>query len=340
MFQSVVRKINQTNIGFINTRRKSKYKSKPVRNNNFHRRDQSYSEKVRALREALIDIVQNNQSVIDEIIYGDLYDEFNKYFKSTELIESKEHLIYTGIRSEKHSTTKRMLEIKIEFESDSEDTTSTHTPLYSTSVKALSLRKPSIEPEYETDIDEGQNDYTDNYEESDEERTLSIEIPTAATRIESKQDSSSYSKSESYQQSSYDSREYSKRIKESFEINRKNPQKIRSNKMHTTPSIYFKGSRDKVDNRLGQVKENQRQREVLMKHDQLSKHASSVLDEGRSLATKNFMINWDTKDSHANYDKHKYKNNRPEGANSSRSKKRKGKSKSQKLKNGLFVIEF
>ncbi|KAJ8710927.1 hypothetical protein PYW08_009442 [Mythimna loreyi] len=351
------KKINQSNHDNTDARRRSKHSSKKLSKVNkpsnngiqlqgYHNELQGHysdnPEEDEALRDTLLELVNDDESLIHDVIYGDMYDEFNKFFKSSEESDFKKNslsrkkkstsqptpsplletdfkknsmsrkkkstthptpspLLETDFKKnsmsrKKKSTTQPtpspLLEIKLDIKPESENQTTTQTPMHST---VLILWKNPEDSDYETYNGAVQNDYSDNYEKScventEEELGLTIEVPPTSTiktlRIRENghgTSCSSNSESKSDSRVSDESTDYSDEIRECFETNRDNKQ---SNK-----------GRDAVDRtRSNQNGRGKRTKEVLIKHDQFSKHARSVLDEGKSFATKFLVIDYDDKD--------------------------------------------
>ncbi|KAJ8709939.1 hypothetical protein PYW07_009305 [Mythimna separata] len=327
------KKRNQFNYDNIDTRRKNKHSSKKrlkgnkTANDKLHVADNDYPDEELAIKEALLEVINDEQSLVHDVLYGDLYDEFRQFFKPEAETDLKKDSIRTKkqktnqfkpkeetdlkkntIPTEKQRTTQpTTTNLKFDLESDSEHSATTEIAIRST---VLDIRKG--DSEYETDNDSVQKDYSDNYEKSSkEERGLSIEIPTSTTKksLRNKENShgassSSNSESKTDGQVSDESTDYSKEIREFFDKTR---DKSKNKKYSKKRSDTIDSARSILEN--GREK---RTREVLIKLEHFSKQARSVLDEGKAFATKTFIFDFEPTDVLVNKDKPKLKNSKSE----------------------------
>lgn len=321
MFQNKQRKTNQTNTNIIYTRRKFKrskrFKNDKLLNNNtFHSRLYDYPDDVKSLRDTLLLLVKSDPYVVNDALYGDSYDEFSKYFKNPD------QTAYEDQTSEDEET-ENLLEFEFEFDGGTdtkEDETNSGIPMDTTTCKTAILRKPLTDSE---DEDAVNNDYTDNYEESSkEEQGFSISL-------RNQKKASSESKSD--RRPSDESKHFSEEIKDFYDRNKEHSKRRDSKK--NPKSIYLSGAPingdDTEDASSGK---KGRSKEAVIKHEQLSKHAKFILNEGKSLATKKLFIERDTKNKQVSHDRNKHINSKKETPKSSNSKIHKNKSRTSKNK--------
>lgn len=257
--------------------------------------------------------------MIRDVIYGDLYDEFSKYFMPNEENHSA---------NQDNIITTPLYEFKMNLQTDQK-------PIHTTTIKTLSLRKgkPPGGSDYETDNDASQNVYSDNYEKSSEKGQGLSNEASRSTKIGMKIKENGHetqwslnSESDTNKRISDESTDYSKEIKEFFATNRENFNKNNSYKI--------RGTGDDTRSILRNGKEKKRPK--VMKHDQFSEHASSVLDEGKSLATKTVFIDFEKTDLQVNPDKHKSKKSKFKAG----SKTRKDALRSDKTISHSFYLQI
>ncbi|KAH9645461.1 hypothetical protein HF086_010185 [Spodoptera exigua] len=139
----------------------------------------NYPEEVKVLREILLDLVKADNNLTDDVIYGDLSDDFTKTIKRETGTPGKIKAITKKIKTHKH---------RIPFTK-----ATTTTPVISIISHSIDSFLKSILPsdgfkpalrmlkssDHESENEDNANEYTDNYEQSSNEyHGLSIEIPS------------------------------------------------------------------------------------------------------------------------------------------------------------------
>ncbi|XP_063897697.1 uncharacterized protein LOC110374945 [Helicoverpa armigera] len=146
------------------------------------RNDDNYPEEVTQLKNALMDLVRTDTKVVDEVIYGDLYDEFSKLFRSKE--QAKDIINVEDQRPVDKNTILRLYNKAVPEESITPIVTTTSKT--TTTFKSYDIRNMNSESSSSSEsemIHDNTNEYTDNYEGSSNERGLSIEIPIQPLRL-------------------------------------------------------------------------------------------------------------------------------------------------------------
>lgn len=159
---------------------------------------EEYPEDVKVLRDILNELIQSNNTVVDDLLYGELYDDFKDLFASEEKIEDIQHPLINkslvhlpGIHFNPKNVYVTMLlttsSILTPIPKRSTPTSpidhtiynvgSTNTIPVSEHLRIENKYSPKrLQMDDETDSDTTQNDDTDNYESTKENhRGLSIE---------------------------------------------------------------------------------------------------------------------------------------------------------------------
>uniref|UniRef100_A0A2A4J1X5 Peptidase S1 domain-containing protein n=1 Tax=Heliothis virescens TaxID=7102 RepID=A0A2A4J1X5_HELVI len=258
---------------------------------------EEYPEEVTALRKVLMDLVRTDTKVVDEVIYGDLYDEFSKLFKSNEETGDTVNRGY-----ERPATKKSMIQLSdqgFSGESVTPIVTTASTPAYHLqNMFSESCSSSESDMEHRNAL---RNDYTDNYEGSSNEEGLSIEIPNTVIPLE-KSDKSEVS-SDEYSDSLNDDDTIARNRMETSREREEITQTIKFDKSKSVPGqkkhIPFSGTRSFFDYSTGaddtpKAKHGKEERKTfqnkVVKEGVAKSNTFAIHYHGKSLATRPYFV--------------------------------------------------
>ncbi|XP_022818431.1 uncharacterized protein LOC111350941 [Spodoptera litura] len=199
---SMHKKSTKSNEHHNDTRRKSNnfgfihLNMTPAQKQKIQKHAEDYPDEVKVLRNILVDLVKSDNTAVDEVIYGDAYEDFTKVI-TTVTVPDKIKAIPTKHRIHKYKikplTARTAAPVKTTITVTTPISIRTTTPVTSilsqgidsflksiipTDTFKMILKRPNIS-DHESENEANANDYTDNYEQSgDEYHGLSIEIPS------------------------------------------------------------------------------------------------------------------------------------------------------------------